>query len=130
MKSTNENGKTYWLYGGDLGSFYWQHDENGVADGVAELRPHTDPGAYIGETRIPARYYSNMKMESSIIKNEFDFTNLDQYDLAWELIQNGKKIKDGKFRLALAPHASKEVALPLPVFKSKPEQNDYLNVYV
>jgi beta-galactosidase len=128
LRAKNTNGKTYWAYGGDLGSFYWQHDENGVADGLLSSDRNPDPGAYevkYGYQPVLFRY-KNGKLS---IRNEFAFTNLDQYDFGWELIQNGKKIKNGAFNLSLEPGASKEIILELPVYKSIPGTEYYLNVY-
>lgn len=128
LKTTNANGDTYWAYGGDLGSFYWQHDENGVADGILSSDRTPDPGAYEVKKGYQPVLFSYSEAQLTI-KNEFDFTDLSQFDFVWELMQNGKKIKDGRFDVALAPHATKKVALPIPMFKSLPGTEYYLNVF-
>lgn len=128
LKAKNANGDTYWAYGGDLGSFYWQHDENGVADGLLSSDRTPDPGAWeVKKVYQPILFrYENGKLN---IKNEFDFTNLDQYDFTWELMQNGKKIKDGKFELSVAPHQQTTIQPAVPVFKSIPGTEYFLNVF-
>lgn len=128
LKTTDANGKTFWAYGGDLGSFYWQNDENGVADGIMSSDRTPDPGAYeVKKGYQPVTF--EWKDQQLTVENTFDFTDLDQFDFAWELMQNGKKIKDGTFQLSLQPHAKKEVRLQVPVFKSLPGTEYYLNVY-
>ncbi len=128
LKAKNANGKTYWAYGGDLGSFYWQNDENGVADGIMSSDRTPDPGAYeVKKGYQPVQFgWKNHKL---IIENGFDFTDLDQFDFGWELVQNGVKIKEGRFEVSLAPHASKEISLQVPVFKSVPGTEYFLNIY-
>lgn len=128
LKAKNSNGKTYWAYGGDLGSFYWQNDENGVADGIISSDRTPDPGAYeVKKGYQPVSFtWADHKLT---IENTFDFTDLDQLDFYWELIQNGKMIKEGNFDVSLAPHVKKEFSLQVPMFKSLPGTEYFLNVY-
>jgi beta-galactosidase len=128
LKAKDANGKTYWAYGGDLGSFYWQNDENGVADGIMSSDRTPDPGAYeVKKGYQPVSF--NWKDHQLTIENGFDFTGLDQFDFGWELVQNGTRIKEGRFAVSLAPHARKEMPLQVPVFKSVPGTEYFLNVY-
>lgn len=128
LKAKDANGKTYWAYGGDLGSFYWQNDENGVADGILSSDRTPDPGAYeVKKGYQPVSFtWADQKLT---IENTFDFTDLDQLDFYWQLIQNGKMIKEGSFDVSLAAHAKKEVLLQTPMFKSLPGTEYFLNVY-
>lgn len=59
----------------------------------------------------------------------FDFTNLDQYNFKWELFRNGEKIKEGVFNVNVAPHENKDVRLQIPMYKSAPGTEFYLNVF-
>ncbi|MES2777236.1 MAG: glycoside hydrolase family 2 TIM barrel-domain containing protein [Bacteroidota bacterium] len=131
LKTKDANGKTFWAYGGDLGGFYLQHDENGVADGIISSDRTPDPGAY--EVK---KVYQNILFTGTdislgklVVENGFDFTNLSAYDFKWELLNNGKKMTDGNVAIDLAPHAKKEVELRLPVFKLMPGTEVLLNVY-
>ncbi len=131
LKTTDANGKTFWAYGGDLGGFDLQNDENGVADGIISADRTPDPGAY--EIK---KVYQNILFSSGQIskgklriENLFDFTNLDQYTFKWELLSNGKKIKEGNFAVNLAPHTTKELSLNLPALKSTEGTELLLNVY-
>lgn len=131
IKTKDANAKTFWAYGGDLGGFYWQNDENGVADGIISSDRTPDPGAY--EIR---KIYQNILFTSSdiakgklTVENLFDFTNLDQYDFKWVLLNNGKMIKKSTFDVQLAPHTKKDIKLNLPIFKSVAGTEYFLNVY-
>lgn len=131
LKTKDLNGKTFWAYGGDLGGFYWQNDENGVADGMVSSDRTPDPGAY--EIK---KIYQNILFTSAdiakgnlTVENLFDFTNLEQYDFKWQLISNGKMVKEGTFQVSLNPHTKKDIKLNLPVFKSVAGTEYFLNVY-
>ena len=131
IKTKDANGKTFWAYGGDLGGFGLQNDENGVADGMISADRTPDPGAYeIKKVYQNILFSSNDISKGSLtVENLFDFTNLDQYSFKWELMSNGKKVKEGNFALSLAPHTKKAVKLSLPQFKSVAGTEYYLNVY-
>lgn len=131
LKTKDANGKAYWAYGGDLGGFYWQNDENGVADGLLSSDRTPDPGLYEVE-----KIYQNISFSSEdigrgqlTVENGFDFTNLSEFDFKWEMLNNGKKSFDGSFSLDVAPHSKKVVDLHLPMFKLMPGTEMYLNVY-
>lgn len=132
IKTKDANGKTFWAYGGDLGGFYWQNDENGVADGMVSSDRIPDPGAYevkkVYQTIIVTAKDINKGLFQ--IKNIFDFTNLSDYNFKWELFKNGEKVNDGSFEVQLAPHQTKDVLLNLPKYKAIAGTEFYLNIVV
>jgi len=131
IKTKDANGKTFWAYGGDLGGFYWQNDENGVADGMISSDRTPDPAAY--EIKKVYQYIqftsSDISKGSLTIENLHDFTNLNEYNFKWELVSNGKVFKEGTFDVVLNPHSKKEVKLNLPLIKAMEGTEFYLNVY-
>lgn len=131
IKTKDANGKTFWAYGGDLGGFYWQNDENGVADGMISSDRTPDPGAY--EIKKVYQYIQFSAKDTNngtiTIENLFDFTNLDQYRFKWEILSNGKVFKDGNFDVSLVPHQKREIKLVLPMVKAMEGTEFYLNVY-
>ncbi len=127
LKSKNANQDTYWAYGGDLGAFHWQNDENGVADGLLSSDRTPDPGLY--EVK---KVYQNVLFSSTdplsgkfTVKNQFDFTNLDQYKFTWLLYKNGQLFKQGDFSVKLAPHQQKQISLPIPSVSKLESGNEY-----
>jgi beta-galactosidase len=123
LKTKDDNGKTYWAYGGDLGGFYWQHDENGVADGILSSDRTPDPGAYeVRKVYQPIAFTGKDLAAGKInVKNLFSFTNLDQYDFKWELYSNGRKIKESAWTMTLAPGQQTDITLPAREWKGEGE---------
>jgi len=130
LKTADHNGKTFWAYGGDLGGFYWQNDENGVADGLLSSDRTPDPGIY----EVKKVYQNILFREKDIangiisVENGFDFTNLDKYRFKWVLYKNGEQFMEGDFDISLAPHQQKDIVLPLPKIKAGAGTELYVNV--
>ncbi|MNL03814.1 Beta-galactosidase [compost metagenome] len=132
IRTEDTNGKSFWAYGGDLGAFYWQNDENGVADGIISSDRMPDP-AVVEVKKVYQNVIFNAKDLAKgliSIENIFDFTNLDQYQFKWEMLKNGATVNEGEFELQLAPHQSKDIKLNLPKYKSLPGTEYFLNLYV
>lgn len=131
MKTKTPDGRTYWAYGGDLGGYHLQNDENFCANGLvaADRTPH--PGLYEVKKVYSMIQFSAKDAAKGIItvQNLFDFTNLDQYDFKWELYQNGEKVKEGSFVVNIAPHTQKDITLNIPQFKAQEGSEFFLNVY-
>ncbi len=131
LKTKDANGKTYWAYGGDLGSYHLQNDENGVADGLLASDRTPDPGLYEVKKGYQNILFTNKDVSKGVItiQNMFDFTDLDKYDFKWELKRNGEVVKSEMFAVRLAPHQAKEVALNIPSFKAAEGSEFFLNVF-
>lgn len=131
MKTSTPDGRTFWAYGGDLGGYHLQNDENFCANGLvaADRTPH--PGLYEVKKVYQNILFTEKDPRSGtvLIHNLFDFTNLDQFNFKWELYRNGEKIKEGPFSVSLAPHQQKEVKLKIPLIKSVVGSEYFLNVF-
>ncbi len=130
LKTTDSNGKTFWAYGGDLGGFYLQNDENGVADGLVSSDRTPDPGLYEVKKVYQNIQFSAKDIATGVItiKNSFDFTNLDQYNFKWQLIRNGETIKEESFNAEIAPHQQKDITLAIPMIKAVEGTEFYVNI--
>jgi beta-galactosidase len=131
MKTLTPDGRVYWAYGGDLGGYALQNDENFCANGLIAANRTPHPGLY--EVK---KVYQNILFKAKdaghgiiTIQNFFDFTNLDQYNFKWELYRNGEKVKEENFSVQLAPHEEKDITLQVPMFKSVEGSEYYLNIY-
>ena len=129
FKTKTNDGRTYWAYGGDLGGYHLQNDENFCSNGLVAADRTVHPG--LNEVK---KVYQNILFKSKdisagiiTVRNLFDFTDLDQYSFKWELYKNGEKIKEENFNVSLAPHQQKDIQFSLPVTSTDAEY--FINVY-
>ena len=131
MKTTTTDGRVYYAYGGDLGGYNLQNDENFCANGLVAADRTIHPG--LNEVK---KVYQNILFKPKdipngviTVQNLFDFTNLDQYNFKWELIENGKKTDEGKFDVSLSAHQQKDITLSLPAVKKDHREEYFVNVF-
>lgn len=131
LYNEDENGKPYWAYGGDLGSDKYHNDENFCCNGLVapDRTPH--PGLFEVKKAYQYIQFRVYKLTDGIItvKNMYDFTNLNNYNFKWELVKNGKKEAEGKFKIDLAPKLEKDVKIALPTLPFAPGKEYFINVY-
>lgn len=129
IKTQDENGNTYWAYGGDLGGLHLQNDENFCANGLvsADRKPH--PG--LNEVK---KVYQNIAFEMQdpakgvlAVTNLFEVTPLDRYAFKWQLFKHGELVDEQSFSLKTAPRQTVEKKLKLPKVPTGDEY--YLNIY-
>jgi beta-galactosidase len=130
IRATNDKG-SYWAYGGDFGAYDLHNDENSCSDGVVSADRTIHPA--LNEVK---KVYQNILFKPKdlskgliTVQNLFGFTNLDQYDFKWELYENGKKIKEATFPVAVAPLQQKDIQLSLPVINNPGPSEYYINIY-
>ncbi|MEQ1799234.1 MAG: glycoside hydrolase family 2 TIM barrel-domain containing protein, partial [Lacibacter sp.] len=129
-KTKDVNGKTFWAYGGDLGGFHLQNDENFCSNGLIAANRTPHPGLFEVKKVYQSIYFSSASISTGVVtvKNLFDFTNLDQYNFKWQLIRNGEKIKEESFNVEVAPHQQKDITLAIPMIKSVAGTEFYVNI--
>lgn len=131
FRHTDQFGRTYFAYGGDLGSQDLYNDINFVCNGLVDADRVPHPGL----TEVKKAYQDilfeneNWAAGQIRVKNTFGFTNLNAYDFRWELLQNGKRTFQGAFSVDCTPGASQSVQLPIPTFKLAAGVELALNVY-
>jgi beta-galactosidase len=115
-----ESGKKYWGFGGDWGPPGTPSDENFLCNGV--VAPDRTPHPAIWEIKKAHQYIkikpvllTSNKFE---VINKYDFTNLIKFNIAWEIVGEGKKIASGNIlKPDIEPHTSKIFELKFPVIK-------------
>ena len=100
---TDENGRTYWAYGGDYGTNA-PSDGNFLCNGI--VAPDRTPHPAMTEVKYA---HQNVGFEAIdpaagkfLVKNRFYFTNLKKYMISYTVKANGKTIKGGKVSLDLS----------------------------
>lgn len=132
LQTQTADGRPYFAYGGDLGGYYLQNDENFCANGLvaADRTPH--PGLYeVKKVYQDIRFSAAKPTDGRVtVLNGFSFKDLDGYNFQWELLRNGTVAKSGTFAVGkLAAGQQKEAKLGLPAMKSEPGAEYVLNVF-
>ena len=128
---TDVAGRKYWAYGGDMGSQNYTNDENFNHNGLVfpDRKPH--PGLMEVKKIYQDISFNAIQPEKGLIgvTNEFQYTNLQDYDFKYEVLKNGVAIKEGSFNLNLAPQSEKQVQLTLPEMPATDGVEYLLNVF-
>lgn len=119
----NEHGEEFFAYGGDYNHVPVDNDSNFCINGL--VQPDRTLNPHIWEVK---KVYQNIKINAMDIAsgqfevyNDFDFTNLNNYDMSWKLEAEGKTIASGiPIQIDLNPHETKMIKLDIPQPLSKP----------
>lgn len=123
-----EAGATYLAYGGDWGDS--PNDGNFSGDGIigadrtATAKSEETRGVYQTVQIRPTAQQNVVEIE-----NENLFTNVNEYDVTWSLLEDGVKISSGTVPSSIvdiAPLTSKNVTLPVTVPSSLNAGSEYL----
>ncbi len=131
IATKDANGQEFWAYGGDLGGANLQNDNNFCLNGIVDPDRGIKPALL--ETKKVYQYVKfkdgGIKDGKMNIKNMYDFTNLNEYDFSWSLLENGLEVQTGSINnVDIAPYDTKTIQLKVPALKNK--NSDYhLNVY-
>jgi beta-galactosidase len=131
FEMTDEVGRKYWAYGGDMGSQNYTNDENFCHNGLVwpDRKPH--PGAFEVKKVYQDILFKAIDLNKGIIEieNGFGYTNLDNYLFKYEVLENGVVIKTSTIDVNLAPQSKKQIQLELPKLIAKDGVEYLLNVY-
>ena len=131
--ATNPDGSRQWFfaYGGDYGDR--PNDNNFCCNGVVD--PDRSDTAKLREVRKVYQYVgfalgevTNQSVTVELTSKYF-FTDLDQFGLQWQLVEDGRVVKKGREKLAsVAPGQSVRMTLRVSQPKLKPGAEYFLNV--
>ncbi|MGB0931272.1 MAG: glycoside hydrolase family 2 TIM barrel-domain containing protein, partial [Chitinophagales bacterium] len=131
LYKTLENGKTIFAYGGDFGDANTPSDANFLANGL--ILPDRTPNPHLWEVKKVYQYIKveavNLEEGKIRIDNQYAFKGLDDLYLHWQILANGKPLKEGKM-MDLPIPAGTDATIRLANF-SLQKQNDveyFLNV--
>lgn len=129
----NEKDEVYWAYGGDMGDDEVLNDGNFCINGLvqADRAPHP----HLFEVK---KVYQYVKMQGLDLKcgkikifNQYDFLNLNVFDIIWEILEDGLIFGEGKISsINLAPHKSRNIDIDFPSFSPKPGAEYLLTIGV
>jgi beta-galactosidase len=129
--SKSADGRKMYAYGGDLGGYYLQNDENFCANGLIAADRTIHPGLMEVKKVYARIIFKAVDISKGLlsVENIYDFTNLDAFNFKWELTRNGEVVNQGSFDLNVAPKQIKQVALQIPAYKSVEGSEYFLNIY-
>lgn len=131
FEMTDEVGRKYWSYGGDMGSQNYTNDENFCHNGLVwpDRTPH--PGAFEVKKVYQDILFEAVDVKNGVIEiiNDFGFTNLNNYNFKYQVLENGQLIKEGTIAVALEPKSKKQFTIDLPKLQSKAGVEYLLNVF-
>lgn len=109
LLARTQDGEEYYGYGGDFGDT--PHDKNFCINGI--LFPDRTPQPAYWEVK---KVYQNIRMQSIDpqagkiqVTNEHYFTNLDQYTIEWNLLENGETLQSGTLQPIDLPPQEKTI---------------------
>ncbi|PPA69632.1 glycoside hydrolase family 2 TIM barrel-domain containing protein [Jeotgalibacillus proteolyticus] len=127
LRTTAENGKQYFAYGGDFGDY--PNDSNFVMDGLT-MSDHTpSPSLYEYKKVLEPVQMKGIDLEKGIfeLKNRYDFLSLDYLQLVWKITNDKKIIDSGRMTLPeIAAGESSTIELNYSLSSPQNQTVDYL----
>jgi len=127
---TDEQGRKYWVYGGDLGGHRWHHDENFCLNGM--INPDRTPHPSVHEMKKayqPIGFKATDGKAGNIeIENRNLFTPLSDYYFDWQLTCNGNVVDNGTFTIDGMPLSTVRYTIPLPDITPAAGKEYFLNI--
>ncbi|MES2329702.1 MAG: glycoside hydrolase family 2 TIM barrel-domain containing protein [Bacteroidota bacterium] len=116
MKTKDANGRTFWAYGGDLGSGQLHNDENFCANGLIAANRTVHPGINEVKKVYQDIIFKDKNWQKGLItvENNFSFSDLSGYAFVWILQKNGTEISRGNFDVQAVEGTQKDVQLNIP----------------
>ncbi|MGC9471730.1 MAG: glycoside hydrolase family 2 TIM barrel-domain containing protein [Bacteroidales bacterium] len=127
-----DDGRKFWAYGGDWGPEDVPSDNNFCINGLVSPDRSIHPGLI--EVKKVYQYIGfgpfDEETNTLQITNKYDFTGLENFDIRYELTENGIVVADGTIRAPeLNPGESADLALELPETKTRQGAEYFLNLY-
>lgn len=126
------NGK-YLAYGGCWGEANNQGNfcQNGIISADRMIQPEAYEVKYVYQSVWATAKKLDLTNKTVEFYNEFNFTDLNAYDISYELLENGKVIDSGKLDINCAPRETVKVEIPYNAPEKAAADGEYfLNIYV
>lgn len=128
----DEQGRNYWGYGGDFGSYDRYNDGNFCIDGLISPDRQYTPQVHEVKKVYQDILFKTKDLNKGIITvvNDYKFTDLDKdYTYSWKLLRNGESVGEGRFDISVPANSAKDVTLNLPAIKQEDGVEYYLQAY-
>lgn len=131
--ATDEQGRPYWAYGGDLGGYNLVNYGNFCMDGIISPDQKMIPHSYIVKKVYQDILFEAKDIDKGLITviNDFKFKPLtsNEYDFVWVLLKNGNEFAKGHFDVNIPADSRKDIKLPLPKILAQSGAEYFLQVF-
>lgn len=125
-----KDGTSYYAYGGDMGDTKI-NDKNFCLNGIVNPDRTPQPALWECKKIFQPIEVTEVDLGEGIIEihNHHHFTNLDAFELIWEVQEDGATIQSGKVDdLNIGPKNAREIKLPISRLEPKLSTEYFLNV--
>ncbi|NQZ79368.1 MAG: DUF4981 domain-containing protein, partial [Ekhidna sp.] len=124
LSAKTPEGVPYFAYGGDLGGQYLQNDRNFCLNGLVDPDRGIQPALL--EVKKVYQYikFKDFDLATSELSlyNGYDFLTLENFQIKWELLKNGKLLGSGELDAgSQAARTLQSLKLDLPEFENSGE---------
>lgn len=120
LQTQDAKGNHFWAYGGDFG-IDAPSDGNFCCNGI--VNPDRTPHPGYSEVKYVhqdvAFEAENLHEGRFIVKNRFYFTGLKKYDIRYQVKENHKVVRSGRFSLNIPPQGSAPITVDVKGLKPK-----------
>ncbi|GAB6012490.1 beta-galactosidase, LacZ type [Viscerimonas tarda] len=131
--TTDEQGRFYWAYGGDLKGYDRRNDGNFCMDGMITPDQQYMPHTYIVKKVYQNILFKNKDIDKGVITviNDFKFTDLtkENYTYKWVILKNGAAFAEGAFEAVVPANTQKDIKLNLPKIAPEAGTEYFLQIY-
>lgn len=132
LLTKNDEGESFWAYGGDFGPSDVPSDGNFCNNGL--VNPDRVAKPHLMEVKKVYQYvgFDAVDLEKGIvsIRNKYHFISLADFQISWEVQEDGKTIKTGVLKdLDIKPGENQNVDLAFG-FEKKANAEYFLNLYI
>lgn len=129
LEKTGPDGKMFYAYGGDFGDI--PNDQNFCLNGVFASDRTPNPHAWECKHEFQPVVFEGVNMQNGKVRviNRFNFTNVDKYEIRWELSEKGNLLQSGVLAAQdIAAGESAVLGIPFKPVNYKPEAEYWLRL--
>jgi len=130
---TDRSGNEYWAYGGDYGPKGTPSDFNFCANGLINADRSIHPALYeVKKVYQSVRFTIDSALRNKLqIYNEYNFTNLNEFDFAYTILADGRPVSKGMIPgVDCAPGETALIDIPQNEAFTEPGVEYFFNIYM
>lgn len=134
LREVNADGEVWWGHGGDYGPEGVPSSANFVHNGIVFPDRQVKPAFWeVKRAHQPVAFEAhNLSKAVVTVENRFDFVDLNEFSLRWQLLENGVVVKAGDVDLpSVVPGDSVRITLPKKARRFDASRGEHhLNVHL